>query len=430
MTSERRTELELPALLSDLYVESAPSYRFDVLAQTSRMRQRPRWTFPERWLPMALVRRRTWAPALPMRPVLIVAAILLLLVGLLIFQAAGRRSVPPPYGIARNGEIVYVVDGDVYARDSVDAPARLLIGGDAVDEAPTFSRRGDKFVFVRGTAVGGPYALWVADADGSAARELVGPLTDIDSWDVSPDGSTVVVSSRGADRRMQLELIPLDGSPSTVLPLGVQATSPRFRPPDGAWILFLGGDPKGRSTPYLVRADGSGLRELEVRIKALDPDHDFKHGMDWTGDGSQLAFVAVDDDLPRSGVESGLRIDIATVASDGSVIDQRRVEFDPTADHELNPNFLPGTGKLLYNTRNRDVDTVSIGVPGVRGGTSVGPASTTLGGIDYVISPDAKTALAYYWTEQTTYLFDLTTMQSRPIGLGTTNTITHQRLAP
>ena len=99
MTSQRRTELDLSALLADLYVEPAPSYRFDVLAQTSRMRQRPRWTFPERWLPMALVRRRAWAPALPMRPVLVVAALLLLILGLLVLQAATHPPTPPPFGI-------------------------------------------------------------------------------------------------------------------------------------------------------------------------------------------------------------------------------------------------------------------------------------------------------------------------------------------
>ena len=92
MTSERGTERELSALLTDLYVESAPSYRFDVLARTSRMQQRPRWTFPDRWLPAALVRQRTGAPAFSMRAVLILAALLLLVLGLFVLQAGtGRR---------------------------------------------------------------------------------------------------------------------------------------------------------------------------------------------------------------------------------------------------------------------------------------------------------------------------------------------------
>ena len=133
MTSERRTDHDLSALLAELYLESAPSYRFDVLAQTSRMRQRLRWTFAERWLPAALVRQRAGAPALSMRAVLIVAALLLLVLGLIVLQAATRPPIPPPFGIARNGEIVYAIDGDVYVRDAVDSPARLLIGSPGRD---------------------------------------------------------------------------------------------------------------------------------------------------------------------------------------------------------------------------------------------------------------------------------------------------------
>src|SRR5690349_19900526 len=51
MTVDARFERELPAILEDLYLGPAPDYRTDVLATAVRVRQRPSWTFPGRWLP-------------------------------------------------------------------------------------------------------------------------------------------------------------------------------------------------------------------------------------------------------------------------------------------------------------------------------------------------------------------------------------------
>ena len=52
MTSHRPFELDLPVLLDDLYFAGTPDYRDDLVQQIARVRQRPAWTFPERWLPM------------------------------------------------------------------------------------------------------------------------------------------------------------------------------------------------------------------------------------------------------------------------------------------------------------------------------------------------------------------------------------------
>ena len=58
MTSERRFEQELPALLDDLFMGPMPTYRDRLLRQTARTRQRPAWSFLERWLPMVDVARQ------------------------------------------------------------------------------------------------------------------------------------------------------------------------------------------------------------------------------------------------------------------------------------------------------------------------------------------------------------------------------------
>src|SRR5690606_29785605 len=47
-----RFERRLQDSLADLAGAQVPPYVTDLLARTARQRQRPAWTFPERWLPM------------------------------------------------------------------------------------------------------------------------------------------------------------------------------------------------------------------------------------------------------------------------------------------------------------------------------------------------------------------------------------------
>jgi hypothetical protein len=68
MTTPSRLERNLPSLLGDLAAGPSPDYLDDVFAATGRTRQRPAWTFPERWLPVAdITRTRAFAPAPPWR---------------------------------------------------------------------------------------------------------------------------------------------------------------------------------------------------------------------------------------------------------------------------------------------------------------------------------------------------------------------------
>ena len=79
-------ERQLPDGLADLADARMPSYLDDILEATSRTRQRPRWTFFERWLPLSLI---TVAPrSAPLR-----AAWTVLLVGLLAVGPRGRPRI-------------------------------------------------------------------------------------------------------------------------------------------------------------------------------------------------------------------------------------------------------------------------------------------------------------------------------------------------
>ena len=87
-----------------------PDYLPDIVAQAGRTRQRPAWTFLERWLPMDIAVRRQGVP----RAVL-VFAVLGLLVALLVATVAfiGSRPSTPPITGATNGLLAFASGGDI-----------------------------------------------------------------------------------------------------------------------------------------------------------------------------------------------------------------------------------------------------------------------------------------------------------------------------
>ena len=107
------------------------------------MRQRPGWTFPERWLPVAdIARTRAFAPAPPWR-LIAVALVLIALVLAALVVVGSQRKVAPPFGPARNGEIVYDSAGDLYVGDPETGASRLLVGGPEVDSCAWLLARRD-----------------------------------------------------------------------------------------------------------------------------------------------------------------------------------------------------------------------------------------------------------------------------------------------
>ncbi len=108
MTSPRRFEQDLPVLIADLYLQGTPDYRDDLVQQVARVRQRPAWTFPERWLPMDLATKAVpGAPRIPWRIVGVVA--LLAICWPRCSRSTRVRSARfPPHSVrAANGSVVF-----------------------------------------------------------------------------------------------------------------------------------------------------------------------------------------------------------------------------------------------------------------------------------------------------------------------------------
>ena len=131
MTTESRMERRLPEILEELYLGRTPDYRDEVLAAAVRTRQRPWWTFPGRWLPMAdIASRPAYAPRLPWRAITVAFLIGALLLAVTVAYLGSRQTrVPPPFGLAENGLIAYSADGDIWTTDPLTGVTNAVVTG-------------------------------------------------------------------------------------------------------------------------------------------------------------------------------------------------------------------------------------------------------------------------------------------------------------
>ena len=288
MTSERRFEQDLPALLDGLYLAGVPDYRHDLVRRTARVRQRPAWTFLTRWIPMDVASRRLVVAPPPVRAIALAILLLILaIVGLLIGVGSTTR-LPAPFGPARNGAFAYTQDDAVYVRDAVDAPERVLIGGDGTKNGfAGFSPDGTKVLFTRNEA--GVDHLWVAEADGRNQRRVLDRSMKDAYLAWAPDSRTIAVATSGSGSHA-LALAHADGSPALTIDTGaVIATDLGWRPPSGAQLLFRGLLPDGHVDLFLVNADGSDLHRLHLPSPLVFGSDWDVSGPTWSPSGDRIA---------------------------------------------------------------------------------------------------------------------------------------------
>src|SRR4029079_10434693 len=158
-------------------------------------------------------------PSIPWRAVAGVALLILAVIAAAVLAAGGRRTLPAPLGGARNGAIL-LGDGDIRVRSAIDGSTRLLVGGPADDFAANFTRDGTRLIWLRrvcGTPGGADerLAFFVAAPDGSNALQASDGLIAPNMWDISADGSTIVVDAGDPSVGQQLFLVDLVGTAGT-----------------------------------------------------------------------------------------------------------------------------------------------------------------------------------------------------------------------
>jgi len=414
MTTEQRFDRDLPDLLAQLAPRVTPDYRDDVVRQTASLRQRPAWTFPERWLPMDI----TFAPARG-RPrsvaVFLATVVVALLLGAMLLAYVGSTTrVPPPFGPARNGALFYAADGDIYRLDSLTSEPRPIITGPADDGWALPSRDGRSLAVSR--PVSGGTQVLIADSEGRGLRPLAGAYADFSEIDWSPTGEQLAVIS-SVDGVPTLSILESDGSAARTLDLGMEPSSFWYLA-DGR-ILFKGmtsttsGPAFGLYTVDPAGGDPTPITPISrVEGTWIDPVP--------SDDGRSVVYHRWDET-----VHGQLRVlDIASgtdVAVDGSAvggIEDEGARFSPDGQTILFTRFSAADNTLAVTSRTGGaVREIGERTPGNTMALSF-------------FSPDGRSVLAFYRETRHLWLLDPTgATPDQQLDLPVTDTPTWQRTA-
>ncbi len=156
MSTTDRVERDITAWFGETAAPATPDYTDDILRQTAVSRQRPRWTFSERWLPMSVITfGRVNLRPVPWRAVGLLAVLgLLLAVAAALYVGSQPQRLPPPFGAAANGLVAYSKDGDIYTVDPITGARTAIVTGATVDASPAYSLDGSRLAFARTTGTG------------------------------------------------------------------------------------------------------------------------------------------------------------------------------------------------------------------------------------------------------------------------------------
>jgi Tol biopolymer transport system component len=355
------------------------------LVATRRVPQRPGWTLLERWIPMDMTVARTPSS----RPLLVGLAALLLIAavaGTILLVGAPRRALPPPFGPAGNGSIVFARDGDLFVADALTAAPRPLVTDAAVDTVPAYSQQGDAIAFLRADA-GGAQRLMRVAADGSGLHELAGPFPTVDRFSWSPDGSSLLIGF--TDDAARLAVVDAAGGGTKILDLPVAPDWPSWRP-DGQTIAFRG-HALARVEPavYLADADGANVRRLDIPTDQSEWE-DF-WGVTWSPDGDRLIYTRQAD----LGGFIGWQLEIADIAPDGTMTATRDLPLAPEATTEMFPVWSPDGSRVAFILERHGARQVAIArADGVGDVLPVGPEFPAgAGGFSFSWSPDGQALL-------------------------------------
>jgi dipeptidyl aminopeptidase/acylaminoacyl peptidase len=246
-------ERRITEAIDEIAAARLPEYLDDILRQTARTAQRPRWTFPERWLKVdSTLAQPAFVRRVPFRSLLLLALLAALLATAAVYFGS-QRPLPPPFGPARNGQLVYGVGGDLYVRDSMTATPRLRLSGPSEQGGAVISPDGQLIAY--DSVVNGVDHPWVANIDGSNPRQVLDQAFTGQTFQWSYDSHSAVAITDSAGFN-QLWVAPADGSGAKKIELS------GIRPHEATWdptrpgVLLVRGEPgPWRRRPLLCRRE-------------------------------------------------------------------------------------------------------------------------------------------------------------------------------
>jgi Tol biopolymer transport system component len=395
-----------------------PEHLDAVLLRTRTERQRPAWSSLERWLPMQTTLRLTPIPRIAW--LLVIVALVAALGVAVLAIGAQHRPPAPPFGLARNGLIVYSLsDGDIHGLDPDTGTSKVLISGPEIDRAPHMSRDGSRLLFDRETAGALSHTLMVANADGTDIRPLGPPLANVDSIDWSPDGTQVSMSS-DADGRAGIRVVGLDGTTTLVFAqdsgtVAEAAEQIQWRPDGRELVLHGWSNALSSFGLYAIRPDGTD--HLHPIVAAATVSTNDYGNPALSPDGTSIAYT----DQATGSINV---VDVTTGVD-------RPLVFDGTSDADSGPVWSPDGSHLAFQ---RYVgSTVRLVIAPAAGGQVVetGPTMPDDGaGVAVQFSPDGSKLVALYLSDHSTWILDSAGGQGRRVPAAVTELADWQRLAP
>jgi len=394
-----RFDRELPDLLEQLAPRAMPDYRNDIVRQTAHMRQRPAWTFPERWLPMSAITSRAFAaPPVRWRVVGAVALLLLALAVGLVLVAGSQRHVPAPFGPAANGLVAYEKGGEIYTADPVSGVTRAVVTGTERDLRPVFSPDGTHLAFER-VASDNSGRLVVAKADGSGLNVVTpDPLPGFDNgpnsgyvgptYTFSPDGTQLAVWTT-PDLGGKLWIAKTDGSGMRQVDLPFKVTEATWLPPNGSKLVVTGSASDGSpNSVYAVDPVTAAPTTIIAPVPGIDVGY-----VRVSPDGSRIAYSRSND--AQTSPDSGNTYQVHVVGIDGQ--GDRPMPMPPGAVFQDAPAWSNDGTRLAitrgYAQHNEDMALAAVLADGP--GTGVESAHGLTGCCDTILqwSPDDTSIL-------------------------------------
>jgi dipeptidyl aminopeptidase/acylaminoacyl peptidase len=215
----------------------------------------------------------------------------------------------------------------------------------------------------------------------------------------------------------------IDGSPSKVLDLDLSPESISWRP-DGKELVFRGLTfaPDGETASvglYVVRADGTGLREILPPTYGGSEEHWQEPAL--SPDGTKIIYTQWSGDAYPGG-------HLYVVDVDSGVV--RMLEFDGAIQSDYYAEWSPDGSQIVFN-RGEAQENYYLAVGPAVGGHAVdiGPVQPWGAAATAVFSPDGSKVIARY-SNGSTWMFDAAGGQGERLRINPASPMTWQRLAP